>query len=606
VASDNVSARPVAFNTTAATDRNESLAVTYTNLTVSTFIPVLIAGTNVLSIHCLNTSVGSSDMLIQPELVAGLPDVVTNIVINEFMAVNDSTRKNSLGKYEDWIELYNPLSTNVNLSGWYLTDKATSLTKWQFPATSSIITNKSYLLIWADSKSYSVTNKELHTSFSLSSDGEYLALVKPDGVTVAYEYAPDFPAQSADISYGIDQYGGNRYFGVPTPGAVNAFAGASNEVTGVKLSPKRGVYTNAIPQVTATASMSGSEIRYTINAEPPTTASALYSAPFDLTHTAVIRAAAFKSGWAPSVIDTHSYISADDALRQTGIPAGYPTNLWLTVAANGTNMPDYAMNQTIVAAYGLALTNALKALPSLSLVTPVSNLFDSAKGIYVNPGQTGTLWERETSVEWIETDNTSKFQVDCGLQIQGGAFRGFNLSLKKSFSLQFKSVYGEGWLEEDIFSGDAVQKFDDLVLRAGANDAWNKWGHQNTQYIADEFMRRTHRDMGGISPHGRFVHLYLNGLYWGIYNVTEQVSGESAAAYLGGQDDTWDVRSQDGVALDGTLVAWNTMVNMLSTNPVSNVIYQRVQGNNPDGQRNPAYPIYLDVGDYIDYLVAQY
>ena len=589
-----------AYDAFASASRSGTLGTIYQYFDLAAFLPQLTAGTNVLAVHVLNSSSGSSDLLILPELKAGLPEVVTNIVINEFMAVNDSTRKNSLGKYEDWIELYNPNSSNVSLSGWYLTDNATKPTKWQFPSgPASAIAGKGYLLVWADSKSYSVTNSELHTSFSLSGDGEYLGLVRPDGVTVTNAYAPTFPAQYADISYGIGASGEQRYFGVPTPGAVNAFAGPSNQVAGVKFSPKRGVYTNALPQVTVTPSVTGSEIRYTTDAETPTAASALYTAPLDLANTAVFRAAAFKSGFAPSVIDTHSFISADDVLRQSSTQAGYPTN-WSTYTA------DYGMSPTVVAAYGAALTNALKALPSLSLVTAVSNLFNPVKGIYVNPNSLGTDWEREISAEWIDADNTSKFQVDCGLQIQGGAFRGFNLSMKKSFSLQFKSIYGEGWLEEDVFSGDAVQKFDDLVLRAGANDAWNKWGHQKTQYIVDEFMRRTHRAMGGISPHGRFVHLYLNGLYWGIYNLTEQVSGETAAAYLGGQDDTWDVRSQDGAALDGNLTAWNAMVNMLPTNGVSNDIYQRVQGNNPDGRRNPAYPIYLDVGDYVDYLVVQY
>ena len=594
-----------AFRTPASAGHDDSLAVIFQDYDISAFLPQLITGTNVLAVHALNTS-PSSDFLIRPTLVAGLPDVVTNMVINEFMALNDSKLKNSLGKYDDWIELYNPFATNVNLSGWYLTDDATKLKKWKFPTNSvSTVAGKGYRIVWADNldKAYSVTNGELHASFALSGSGEYLALVKPDGVTVVSAYAPTFPEQYDDISYGIGQTGEYRFFAVPTPGAANAFAGASNEVDGVKFSPKRGVYTNTMPQVTVTAPLSGSEIRYTINAEPPVATSALYTAPLDLTHTAVFRAAAFKTGWAPSAIDTHSYISADDVLRQPNAPAGYPTNSW--VSSGSTNVPNFGMNQTVVAAYGAALTNALKALPSLSLVTSVSNLFDSTTGIYTHPNNTGTLWERETSVEWIDGDNSSKFQVDCGVQIQGGYFRNFSGSMKKSFSLQFRGVYGTGRLEEDLFSGDAIQSFDDLNLRAGANDAWNKWGHQKTQYIADEFMRRTHRAMGGLSPHGTFVHLYLNGLYWGIYNATEAVSGENAAAYLGGSDDTWDVLSQDA-ALDGNYTAWNTMVNMLPTNGISNDVYQRVQGKNPDGTRNQAYPIYLDVGNYIDYMVAEY
>jgi hypothetical protein len=146
-------------------------------------------------------------------------------------------------------------------------------------------------------------------------------------------------------------------------------------------------------------------------------------------------------------------------------------------------------------------------------------------------------------VEWITTDNTSKFQMDCGLRIQGAAFR--TISKKKSFSLQFRKVYGEGDLQEDLFSGNAVSTFNDLVLRAGGNDSY-AWAASSTQYILDEFVRRTHLAMGGKSPHGCFVHLYLNGLYWGLYNPTEHVSAEFAAAYCGGERDTWDVLENGG------------------------------------------------------------
>ena len=598
------------FDSSATTTHNDSLALVYQDFEVSSFAPLLMTGTNVLAVHALNVGSTSSDFLILPELV-GTVEVVTNIVVNEFMALNDSTVTNSLGKCGDWVELYNPFTNSVSLSGWYLTDNASKPTKWQFPAgAASVIAAKGYLVVWTDDKSYSLTNGELHTSFSLSGDGEYLGLLRPDGSTVVSSYAPTFPAQYSDVSYGIGETGELRYFATPTPGAINAFGGGSNEVAGVKFTPKRGVYTNAVPTVAATTSTSGAEIRYTTDAEAPTTDSTLYTAPLTLTHTAVIRAAAFKSGLAPSGIDTHTYISADDVLRQPAAPAGFPTH-WLgtTNGVAGNFAVDYAMDPTIVASAGTALTNALKALPSVSLVTPLANLFDPTTGIYVNPTEIGDAWERAVSAEWIAPDNGSRFQIDCGLRIQGGRFRKFEDTAKKSFSLRFRSVYGEGRLEEDLFSGNAVESFNDLVLRAGATDAWSRGvygGHEKTQYIIDEFVRRRHLAMGGVSPHGTFVHLYLNGLYWGLYNVTEKVSGEFAAAYFGGREDTWDVLAQRDGMVEGDFTVWNAMLTRLSTNSGSNETYQRVQGNNPDGTRNFSYPVYLDVGNYIDYMVVQY
>ena len=602
VARSNAPASAV-YNSVATANRSDSLAVVYKDYSLTSFLPKLQTGVNVLAVHLLNDSSGSTDLLLQPELDA-TSVVFTNIAINEFEAVNDSTRRNSLGRFGDWVELYNPYATNVSLKGWYLTDNAGKKTKWQFPAvTNSSIAAKGYLLVWTDDLAVSLTNKELHASFSLGGSGEYLGLVMPDGVTVVSEYAPTFPQQFSNISYGIGASGEPRYFATPTPGAANAFAGGSNQVEGVKFSPKRGVYTDALPQVTITPGAAGSAVYYTTDFSTPSSNSALYSAPLDLSHTALIRAVAYKNGLAPSEVDTHTFVSADDVLNQPALPAGFPANLW--ISSGNTNAPDYAMNPAVVSAYGLELTNALKALPSLSLVTTLSNLFDATTGIYTHPQSLGTNWERAISAEWIDRDNDSRFQAGCGLQIQGGAFRGFNLSLKKSFSLQFRGLYGETSLNETLFDGQSMASLDDLVLRAGANDAWNKWGHQKTQYIADEFIRRSYVAMGQWAPHGRFVHVYLDGLYWGIYNATEKVSSEMAAAVYGGSDNTWDVRSQDA-ALDGDYTAWNAMVKLLQTNVVDNALYQRVQGNNPDGSRNFAYPVYLDLQNYIDYLVINY
>ena len=100
------------------------------------------------------------------------------------------------GAYPDWIEIYNPGTTAVDLSGWYLTDDSTDLTQWAFPASTSIPAG-GYRVVFADGGTSTAT--ELHASFKLTTDGEYLALVKPDGTTVVHEYAPAFPAQTADV-----------------------------------------------------------------------------------------------------------------------------------------------------------------------------------------------------------------------------------------------------------------------------------------------------------------------------------------------------------------------------------------------------------------------
>ena len=124
-----------------------------------------------------------------------------NVLITEFMAINHTTLADPNGGYPDWIEIYNAGSNAVNLGGWFLTDNAAKLTKWRFPATN--LAAYGYLVVFATGNSQTNIAAPLSTSFGLKGSGEYLALIKPDGVTVAWEYAPVFPGQVADISYGL-------------------------------------------------------------------------------------------------------------------------------------------------------------------------------------------------------------------------------------------------------------------------------------------------------------------------------------------------------------------------------------------------------------------
>lgn len=119
--------------------------------------------------------------------------------INEFLASNDSGLKDSFGKHSDWIEIYNNDGRAVNLQGWGLSDSQKKPYKWTFPSTNLVA--GAYLLVFASDREENRPGKELHCGFKLSADGEYLGLTSPEGVTVS-EFAPVFPAQRADISYG--------------------------------------------------------------------------------------------------------------------------------------------------------------------------------------------------------------------------------------------------------------------------------------------------------------------------------------------------------------------------------------------------------------------
>ncbi len=126
--------------------------------------------------------------------------LAANPVITEFMANNKRTLEDRYGNHPDWIEIYNPDTSPVNLSGWYLTNDKTNLTAWRFPAVT--LAAKSYLVVFASGRNERVAGQELHTSFQLDADGGFVGLVKPDGATVTSQH-DGYPKQVADISFGL-------------------------------------------------------------------------------------------------------------------------------------------------------------------------------------------------------------------------------------------------------------------------------------------------------------------------------------------------------------------------------------------------------------------
>lgn len=143
-------------------------------------------------------------------------------LITEFLAANTmSWMSQSCGQYFDWIEIYNPGPGAVDLNGWYLTDDKNELHDWLFPA-SCVLAEGEFLVVFASGQNVLTPEGEWHTSFRLSLDGEYLALVRPDGTSVISQYEPESPPQTRDVSYGwtagLDD---EAFFQNPTPGEMN-------------------------------------------------------------------------------------------------------------------------------------------------------------------------------------------------------------------------------------------------------------------------------------------------------------------------------------------------------------------------------------------------
>jgi hypothetical protein len=232
------------------------------------------------------------------------------------MAANAATLADEDGAYSDWIELHNPGPAAVDLSGWYLTDSSANKKKWALPALT--LPSGGYLVVFASSKNRREPTARLHTNFALSASGEYLALVKPDGTTVVSEYAPEFPAQREDTSYGLPATGSNgagvpAFLRTPTPGEPNSPADTALAES-VAFSQPAGPFRGTL-SVQLSGASGDNKIRYMLapgsagaTAPAPTATSPEYTGPLAITQSTLVRAAVFSSdGTAHGPITTTYY-----------------------------------------------------------------------------------------------------------------------------------------------------------------------------------------------------------------------------------------------------------------------------------------------------------
>ena len=429
-------------------------------------------------------------------------------------------------------------------------------------------------------------------------------MVKSDGKTVASEFAPTYPEQFPDISYGVLN-GTSYYFSKATPGAPNS-AGFIAFVQGTKFSHDRGFY-SAPFVLNITTETPDATIRYATNGIPPSeTNGVLYTGPITIDHTIVLRAAAFKPGYKTSKVDTQTYIFLDDVIRQAAdgkAPPGWPSS-W------GQNVVDYGMDPDVVnnPLYSATIKNDLKTIPSFAIVMDLKDLFNSSTGIYANAGQDGSAWERPCSVELIYPDGTKGFQINAGLRIRGGFSRSPS-NPKHAFRFFFREEYGDPKLKYPLFGKEGTDTFDAIDLRTFQNYSWSFQGDPNGIFMRDQSSRDTQLAMGQQAERGNYYHLYINGMYWGLFNTAERPEASYGATYFGGKKEDYAVIKVEAGpytinATDGNMAAWTQLYTLAKAGLTNNDAYFRIQGKNADGTPNPAYTNLVDVVNLIDYMLV--
>ncbi len=529
------------------------------------------------------------------------------LIISELMANNSTTLSDEDGDFSDWIEIQNLSVQDIDLGGWYLSDDPDNLIKWIFP--NLIVAGNGFLVVFASGKDK--RSNELHTNFKLSSAGEQIYLTQPDGKTI--EHTIKFPPQSSDASYSIINQ--SWMFSDPTPGASNNVGSFINPP---KFSVNHGFFDQ--PFSLAISNPTGDSIIYTIDGSNPDLENGFkYNSPITIDSSVAIRAMAFR-GDEKSTTTTHTYIFPDKVKNQPEDPEGYPENWGPFTTIDGIAPADYGMDPEVCndPAYKDLMVPALKSIPSLSIVTKKEYLFspdvDAVKGgIYIHTGAPtggyGEDWERPASVEYLLPDGKTGFQVNCGLRIHGGHSRVPEKNPKHSFRLVFKNDYGPETLNYPIFDDRAAKIFNNLVLRAGFNQTWLHWddGQRNAaQYIHDSWAKDTWMKLGHVAAHNKFVHLYINGMYWGLYNISERMDDDFMADYLGGSKDDYDVIKDYGEVAEGDKTIWNEMMD-LAMNGLSDAnSYYKLQGKNEYGDDDESLEAYLDVSNLIDFMILNF
>jgi hypothetical protein len=232
-------------------------------------------------------------------------------VILEFLADNSRLDDEDADK-SDWIEIYNGQNTPVDLTGWHLTDTLLVPAKWTFPAIQ--LEPYGYLIVFASGKNRTDPAAPLHTNFSLSKNGESLALIAPDTTTIASQYT--FPAQTTDVSYGLKGVGLTEgYFAYATPGEANTAEQAPGQpAEAVVWSANGGLISGPVNVTIDPPVAAGSVIRYTTDNTPPSASSAVYAAPIAVNQTQVLRARVFTPDQLPGPISSRSFLMLDSSL----------------------------------------------------------------------------------------------------------------------------------------------------------------------------------------------------------------------------------------------------------------------------------------------------
>ena len=464
--------------------------------------------------------------------------------INEIMTMNVSTLRDEDGEYPNWVELHNDGEKDLNLEGFGLSDRDDQLHRWTFPAV--IIEPGEFLVVFVSGKDrYDLDRGIFHTNFSISALGEPVVLSDRLGRVTERAFGGWMPA---DVSFGRNSKAEAMepewvYFTEPTPGAFNYESGYQGFTKPPRFSVHPGFYEEPI-QLEITSPHP--EIRYTLDGSIPTADSPRYSGPIMIDKTTLVRAKTFEERKLPGHDTVQTYF-----IRET------------------------------------------HTLPVLSLaVDPrdferIHSMGPRASSEFPHFG--ANFWqdiEVLAHFSMFETNGRLAFRIRCGFKIFGAYGRAMP---QKSFAIYARNTYEYDEMTYPFLENKPLLNFKHLVLRTSGQDA-------SFSKIRDIMMTSLMEDYEADIQGYRQTVLYINGRYWGIYNIREKINTHYLASNHGVDPDNVDL-------LEGN--AQHPSFFKAGDNEHYNAMLDYISRNNMNDPDNYAYiQSILDIESFADFHIA--
>ena len=424
------------------------------------------------------------------------------VFLNE--AAASARQQGSAKSVPDWVELYNQSLKTVDLSGYGLSDDPDRPRKWRFPKGASLPAG-GYLKVLLNGRNRAdLSRNAFAANFKLSLSGqETLVLVKPDGAIL--DRMP-LLSQYGGVAYGrISGKDGFFYLESQTPGAVNTQTACLGRAPEVAFSSPGGWFTSGAVSLTLSAP-EGATIRYTLDCTEPTESSEEYQRPIEISSNTIVRARAFQDGFLPSLVTTRSYLFSEK-----------------------------------------------HALNVISLVADPAGLFDPDKGLFEMgpeklkyPYKGANFWrdwERAANLEYFSADGKAILSQGVGLQLQGQYSRMQN---QKAFKISARNAYGLNRFHAALFPNRDYGQYKSFILRTSGQD-------YNKTRFRDALLTSLAAATSVMYQDARPVAVYLNGQYWGHYNMRERLHKYSIAQRMGwAKPDEIDIVKANDTVVQGS------------------------------------------------------